>query len=56
MREPFARSPTSPCQALIEYVAAGHVPQTAAIDFVCHAATLWDREDLERAENMLHPQ
>lgn len=51
--EPFARAPTSPCQALIEYVVAGHAPRTAAIDFVCHAATLWDREDLERVEDML---
>lgn len=54
--EPIARQPTTPCQALIDYVVAGSQSRTASIDFICHAATLWDSDNLERIEQLLYPQ
>lgn len=53
--EPLFRSIATPCHALIEYVFAGNESQTASIDFLCHAATLLDSEDLERIDKMLYP-
>lgn len=54
--ELIARQPTTPCQALIDYVVAGDHVRTASIDFLCHAATLWDSDNVERIEQLLQLQ
>jgi hypothetical protein len=43
----FTHVTTTPCQAVIEYVVAGEESKTAAIDFICYAATMNDEKDTQ---------
>jgi hypothetical protein len=51
----FARSPQTPCQAVIDYVVAGKESKQAAIDFTCYAATMIGEEDKKWMIEMLMP-